>query len=99
MWGPQHREESNYLRVHMAHLRRKLDPCPAPYLITEPGMGYRFVTHASPTPYAYAGFRDFAWNRRPLRATQHGDAPPYREIAVTRAADLPVACPYGLARR
>jgi len=47
VWGPQYREESNYLRVHMAHLRRKLEPSPAQprYLITEPGMGYRFVSH------------------------------------------------------
>ena len=34
----------NYLRVHLAHLRRKLEPDPSRprYLITEPGMGYRF---------------------------------------------------------
>lgn len=30
VWGPQYREESNYLRVHVAHLRRKLEPSPAP---------------------------------------------------------------------
>ncbi len=36
--------EANYLRVYVAHLRRKLEPDPsAPrYLLTEPGMGYRF---------------------------------------------------------
>ena len=45
VWGPHYGEETNYLRVHMAHLRRKLEPDrTAPrYLITEPGMGYRFV--------------------------------------------------------
>ena len=45
MWGPQYGDESNYLRVHMAHLRRKLEPDRAHprYLLTEPGMGYRFV--------------------------------------------------------
>jgi two-component system KDP operon response regulator KdpE len=44
VWGPQYGEETNYLRVFMAQLRRKLEPHPsAPrYLITEPGMGYRF---------------------------------------------------------
>jgi two-component system KDP operon response regulator KdpE len=44
VWGPQYGEETNYLRVHMAHIRRKLEPQPsAPrYFITEPGMGYRF---------------------------------------------------------
>jgi two-component system, OmpR family, KDP operon response regulator KdpE len=45
VWGPAYGDESNYLRVHMAHLRRKLEPDPPRphYLITEPGMGYRFV--------------------------------------------------------
>lgn len=44
VWGPQYGEETNYLRVHLAHIRRKLEPEPgAPrYFITEPGMGYRF---------------------------------------------------------
>ncbi|MGA8039338.1 MAG: winged helix-turn-helix domain-containing protein, partial [Acidimicrobiia bacterium] len=37
-------EETNYLRVFMAQIRRKLEPRPATprYFITEPGMGYRF---------------------------------------------------------
>jgi two-component system KDP operon response regulator KdpE len=45
VWGPQYGAESNYLRVHMAHLRRKLEPHRSQprYLITEPGIGYRFV--------------------------------------------------------
>ena len=45
VWGPAYGEESNYLRVHMAHLRRKLEPDRSQprYLITEPGIGYRFV--------------------------------------------------------
>ncbi|QXE38496.1 response regulator transcription factor [Streptomyces sp. GMY02] len=44
VWGPAHRTQSNYLRVHMAHLRRKLeaDPAHPRSLITVPGMGYRF---------------------------------------------------------
>ena len=44
VWGPQYGEETNYLRVHMAHIRRKLEPNPSQprYFITEPGMGYRF---------------------------------------------------------
>ena len=38
-------EETQYLRVYVAQLRRKLEPDPAHprYLITEPGMGYRFT--------------------------------------------------------
>ncbi len=45
VWGPAYGDESNYLRVHMAHLRAKLEPDRSHprYLITEPGMGYRFV--------------------------------------------------------
>jgi two-component system KDP operon response regulator KdpE len=44
VWGPQYGEETNYLRVHMAHIRRKLEPEPSRprYFVTEPGMGYRF---------------------------------------------------------
>jgi two-component system KDP operon response regulator KdpE len=44
VWGPGYQNEAHYLRVYMASLRRKLEPDPsAPrYLLTEPGMGYRF---------------------------------------------------------
>jgi two-component system, OmpR family, KDP operon response regulator KdpE len=44
VWGPQFGTETNYLRVHFAHIRRKLEPEPSRprYFITEPGMGYRF---------------------------------------------------------
>jgi two-component system KDP operon response regulator KdpE len=44
VWGPQYETETNYLRVYLAQLRRKLeaDPGRPRYLITEPGMGYRF---------------------------------------------------------
>jgi two-component system KDP operon response regulator KdpE len=46
VWGPAYETESNYLRVYMAQLRRKLEPEPSRprYLITESGMGYRFQT-------------------------------------------------------
>jgi two-component system KDP operon response regulator KdpE len=44
VWGPEYGTETNYLRVHLAHIRRKLEPDPARprYFVTEPGMGYRF---------------------------------------------------------
>jgi two-component system, OmpR family, KDP operon response regulator KdpE len=44
VWGPQYHDETNYLRVFMAQVRRKLEPEPGHprYFITEPGMGYRF---------------------------------------------------------
>jgi two-component system KDP operon response regulator KdpE len=45
VWGPQHASDSGYLRVHLAHIRRKLEPDPSRprYFRTEPGMGYRFT--------------------------------------------------------
>ncbi|MEA2441044.1 MAG: two-component system, OmpR family, operon response regulator KdpE [Thermoleophilaceae bacterium] len=45
VWGPQYETETNYLRVYLAQLRRKLerDPARPRHLITEPGMGYRLV--------------------------------------------------------
>ena len=44
VWGPAYERETNYLRVYFAQLRRKLevDPSRPRYLVTEPGMGYRF---------------------------------------------------------
>jgi len=46
VWGPEDVEETQYLRVHVGHLRRKIEANPArPRLIvTEPGVGYRFRT-------------------------------------------------------
>ena len=43
VWGPAYGSETNYLRVYMAQLRRKLEPDPAHprHLLTEPGLGYR----------------------------------------------------------
>jgi len=45
VWGPTYSTETQYLRQYMAQLRRKLEPDPARprHLLTEPGMGYRFV--------------------------------------------------------
>jgi two-component system KDP operon response regulator KdpE len=44
VWGPTYSSETNYLRVYVAQLRRKLEPDPGSprHLITEPGVGYRF---------------------------------------------------------
>jgi two-component system KDP operon response regulator KdpE len=49
VWGPEYQTEGNYLRVYMAHLRRKLEPDPSRprYLLTEPGIGYRFTCSES----------------------------------------------------
>jgi len=44
VWGSQYEKETNYLRVYLAQIRRKLEPDPTRprYFHTEPGMGYRF---------------------------------------------------------
>ncbi|MER7154312.1 response regulator transcription factor [Streptomyces lydicus] len=44
VWGPSHSTQTNYLRVYMAQLRRKLeaDPAHPRHFFTAPGMGYRF---------------------------------------------------------
>jgi two-component system, OmpR family, KDP operon response regulator KdpE len=44
IWGPGYEPRTNYLRFHMARLRRKLEDDPARpcHLLTEPGMGYRY---------------------------------------------------------
>jgi two-component system KDP operon response regulator KdpE len=44
VWGPQYEHETNYLRVHLAAIRKKLEPeAGRPrYFVTDPGIGYRF---------------------------------------------------------
>ena len=44
VWGPNHANDTQYLRVYMGQLRHKLEKSPARprYLVTEPGVGYRF---------------------------------------------------------
>jgi two-component system KDP operon response regulator KdpE len=46
VWGPNAEDQAHYLRVYMAHLRRKLeiDSARPRYLSTEPGVGYRLLT-------------------------------------------------------
>jgi two-component system KDP operon response regulator KdpE len=45
VWGPQYTSDTGYLRLYLSQLRKKLEPEPsAPrYLVTESGMGYRFI--------------------------------------------------------
>jgi two-component system, OmpR family, KDP operon response regulator KdpE len=52
VWGPAYETESNYLRVYVAQLRRKLEPEPSRprYLLTDPGMGYRFEAEVPARP-------------------------------------------------
>ena len=53
VWGPGYADATGNLRLYMAQLRRKLEPDPARprWLITEPGMGYRY----QPDPEGYQG--------------------------------------------
>ncbi len=46
VWGPDSVFETHYLRVYMAHLRRKIESSPSRprYLLTEPGIGYRLAS-------------------------------------------------------
>lgn len=45
VWGPTFQTDPSYLRLYLSQLRKKLEPVPAEprYLLTEAGMGYRFV--------------------------------------------------------
>jgi two-component system KDP operon response regulator KdpE len=45
VWGPEYGQETHYLRVHVAHIRAKLEPDPQRprHLVTEPGVGYRLL--------------------------------------------------------
>jgi len=49
VWGPSHVEHGHYLRIYMGHLRQKLeeDPARPRHLLTETGIGYRFVPEDS----------------------------------------------------
>jgi len=46
VWGPSHIEDSHYVRVYMGHLRKKVedDPTRPKFILTESGVGYRFVS-------------------------------------------------------
>jgi two-component system KDP operon response regulator KdpE len=46
VWGPAQSDQAQYLRVHIGHLRQKLndDPASPSFILTEPGVGYRFLS-------------------------------------------------------
>jgi two-component system KDP operon response regulator KdpE len=45
VWGPDYGDQTDYLRVLITHLRKKVEPNPAQpkYILTEPWLGYRFA--------------------------------------------------------
>ena len=45
VWGPDYGDQTDYLRVFITHLRKKIEPQPSTpkYILTEPWVGYRFV--------------------------------------------------------
>jgi two-component system KDP operon response regulator KdpE len=49
IWGVDYQDEAHYLRVYIGQLRRKIEPDPTrpAYIITEPGVGYRFIGKGS----------------------------------------------------
>ncbi len=60
VWGPSYTQETHYLRVHLAHVRQKLEPVAHQpiYFLTEPGVGYRYVpagVQTGSTPRAEIG--------------------------------------------
>src|SRR6266566_4414967 len=60
IWGPEYGGETEYLRVYINRLRQKLEPDPANprYLLTEPGVGYRFVAPEMEGMRKYPPFRN-----------------------------------------
>ena len=51
VWGPQAADKTQYLRVHMASIRRKVEPDPSRprYFVTAPGLGLRFDLESDPS--------------------------------------------------
>jgi two-component system KDP operon response regulator KdpE len=50
VWGYEYRDESQYVRLYITYLRQKIEPDPGnpKYILTERGLGYRFVDFNQP---------------------------------------------------
>ena len=93
VWGPRYETETNYLRVYLAQLRRKLEPDPSQprYLITEPGIGYRFVRTV---PQANRPSGVIAGRSVPRSVGPHAKRPPAEGEGVCgKAPDCPLIRP------
>src|SRR5262249_49124459 len=82
VWGPGYEDETHYLRVHIAHVRSKIeaDPSSPALLITEPGVGYRLTGPSERNLYAGAADLFASLTRRDRRlmdgpAQAEGPAP------------------------
>ena len=79
VWGPQYENETSYLRVYLATLRRKLEPNPAQprYFITEPGMGFRFEPGEgeSARPPSDSAETEMTTGNETVRALESGGRP------------------------
>jgi two-component system KDP operon response regulator KdpE len=56
VWGYDYRDEGHYVRLYISYLRQKLEPDPAHprYILTLPGLGYKFVDYRQAAEHAYA---------------------------------------------
>jgi two-component system KDP operon response regulator KdpE len=56
VWGWEYRDEDHYVRLYVSYLRQKLEPDPSrpKYILTEKGLGYRFVDYRRRSPSAAA---------------------------------------------
>ena len=52
VWGYEYREEDHYVRLYVSYLRQKIEPDPSHprYILTVPGLGYKFVDYRQRTP-------------------------------------------------
>ena len=56
VWGYEYREEDHYVRLYVSYLRQKIEPDPShpKYILTVPGLGYKFVDYRQQAPAAPA---------------------------------------------
>jgi two-component system KDP operon response regulator KdpE len=54
VWGYEYRQEDHYVRLYISYLRQKIEPDPAhpKYILTVPGLGYKFVDYRRPAASA-----------------------------------------------
>ena len=89
VWGPEWVEDAQTLRVHVSHLRKKIEPSPAGprYIITEPGVGFRLsVPEAADALQSSHALGATACRARPLEVLNGGATGLYRPLTPLRVA-------------